>query len=304
MNTADDLIDLFKNATGNTLKADIELLADLDFSSSNVTIPLGASSNDTCVAFSGMFQGNGHSIKGLVMNNRHKEGYKHAGLFCSLKDATVENLVIDQSCSFTGVQSASLGVSVTGSLIVKNVTNHASVSGEKIMAGLIGCVEFIQQGNAVLSFYNSANKGNVNGNGNYVGGIIGSIYRNKDITVTFENITNENKVTGFQFGGLIGNILGNTNINILISNSTNNGSVVGQYGSTGGIIGCVWNNANMEMNFIGCSVFGKISQGSNTGGFVGYIFNNAFLTVKAQSNFNFAQVTGEQYIGGFFWFYS
>ena len=37
-----DLIGLFSNVTGSTLEADIELTADLDFSGSNFTIPLGA----------------------------------------------------------------------------------------------------------------------------------------------------------------------------------------------------------------------------------------------------------------------
>ena len=142
--TADDLISLFNDATGNTLQTHIEVTADLDFSSSNLTLPLGAFFNGTCVAYSGVFQGNGHSIKGLKTNNANKAGYRHAGLFCSLKNATVENLVIDSSCSFTGYHAGALSVSVGGSLTVKHTTNNAVVNGAGYTGtgGFIGAIEY------------------------------------------------------------------------------------------------------------------------------------------------------------------
>ena len=147
--TADDLINLFNDATGTTLKENIKVTADLDFSSSGLTLPLGASDDGKCVAFSGVFQGNGHSIKGLKMNNTGNTGSKNAGLFCSLKDATVENLVIDSSCSFTGNSSGALGVSVVGSLAVLNVTNKAAVSGIETVGGFIGIMELQRTVNMV-----------------------------------------------------------------------------------------------------------------------------------------------------------
>ena len=122
MSTADQLIDLFKNAAGNTLDEDIELLDDLDFSHASLTLPLGVFSNGTCVPFSGVFQGNGYSIRGLDMKNEGRQGYNNAGLFCSLKNATVENLVIDSSCLFNGYSAGALCVFVEGSLVVKNDT--------------------------------------------------------------------------------------------------------------------------------------------------------------------------------------
>ena len=103
MGTADDLINLFNEAAGNTLETDIEVTADLDFSGLTLTFPLGASSDGACVTYTGAFHGNGHSIKGLVMDAANNEGYNKSGLFCNLKDATVDDLVIDSSCSFSGV---------------------------------------------------------------------------------------------------------------------------------------------------------------------------------------------------------
>ena len=95
VSTADDLINLFNSATGGALKTDIELLDDLDFSETNLTLPLGAFPNGTCLAFSGVLQGNNYLIKNLRMDNLDNKGYDDAGLFCSLKEATVENLIID-----------------------------------------------------------------------------------------------------------------------------------------------------------------------------------------------------------------
>ena len=159
VNKAEELIRLFNSVTGSTLQIDIDMTADLDFSDSTLTLPLGAFSNGTCVAYSGVFRGNGHSIKGLKINNRKYAGYNNSGLFCSLKDATVENLVIDSSCSFTGYYGVGvLSVSVCGSLTVTNTTNKAAVGGSFRVGGFIGLVEDLEQ-SAVLSFEDCVNDG-------------------------------------------------------------------------------------------------------------------------------------------------
>ena len=73
VSTADELIALFQNTLETTVSSDIELLNDLDFSTSNLPFPLGVNSNGTCVAYSGVFHGNYHSIKGLVMDNTNNK---------------------------------------------------------------------------------------------------------------------------------------------------------------------------------------------------------------------------------------
>ena len=81
VHTANALIKVFSSATGaTTIYYDIALRDDLDFSSSGLSLPLGVS-NESCISYSGMFQGNGHSIKGLTMNNTGRDGFQHAGLF-------------------------------------------------------------------------------------------------------------------------------------------------------------------------------------------------------------------------------
>ena len=183
---AEDIIHLFNSMAGSLLKTDIELLANLDFSASNLTLPLGAFSNGRCVAFSGILQGNGHSIKGLVMVNRDNVGYQHAGLFCRLKDIMIENLVIDSSCSFTGYSAGALSVSLGGSLKVSNVTNKASVKDCTMqVGGFIGFIDSLVQQNSQVEFEHCTNDATISGSSRGIGGFLGMVSGSKYMTVTF-----------------------------------------------------------------------------------------------------------------------
>ena len=138
------------------------------------------------------------------MNNTKNEGYNNAGLFCSLKDAIVDNLVIDSSCSFTGYNAGALSVSVDGSLTVKHTTNSAAVSGRFSVGGFIGLVQGMEQP-TVVSFDGCVNHGNVTASGNDVGGFVWVICNNANIVMTFFNSINNGNVTGgYSVGGLVG----------------------------------------------------------------------------------------------------
>ena len=237
---ADDLISLFKHATGNTLQTDIEVTADLDFSHHTLTLPLGAFSNGTCVSFSGVFQGNGHSIKGLKINSANKAGYNMSGLFCSLKNATVENLVIDSSCSFTGWYAGALSVSVTGSLTVKHITSNAAVSGTERVGGFIGTVQYSGQ-SAMISFEDCVNNGIVTGSNQYIGGFLGYVRCEKNTSIVISNSFNNGDVTASGTGGSVGGFAGYISgsiksLTMTISNSVNSGKVAGDWNVTG--FGC------------------------------------------------------------------
>ena len=220
VDTADDLINLFSNATGGVLKDDIELAADLDFSGYTLTLPLGAFPNGTCVAYSGVFQGNNFCIKGLKMNTNN-EGYNHAGLFCELKDATVENLVIDSSCSFTGNQSGGLSVTASGSLNIRNVTNNASVNGLEFAGGFIAYMEEREKETVQVSFSDCTNNVMINGTDS-AAGFINHVERNSYMTITFNSCNNSGIVQGNEnSSGFIGRISGNDQMTIAIIKCNN-----------------------------------------------------------------------------------
>ena len=262
--TAQDLIELFETINGSALHSDIVLLSDIDFSGSSLDLPLGAFSNGTCVSFSGVFHGNGHSIQGLTINTRK------AGLFCSLKDATVENLVIDSSCSFSGYYAGALSVSVNGSLTVTNTTNKATIIGKPTswVGGFIGVVQNLKQP-TVISFKDCVNDGNITAEFGLFGGFVGVISSNNNMVITVSNCTNNGNATGpFYSGGFVGYISSSTNMTLTVSNSTNNG-IVTKADICGGFIGIVYNN--ITLNIVNSTNNGDISGRNVVGGFAGVI---------------------------------
>ena len=300
--SAQQLIKLLNISEANNFDANIVLLDNLDFSDISLTLPLGAFSDGTCVPYSGVFQGNGHSIKGLQMNSTKNEEFKHAGLFCSLKNATVENLVIDSSCSFTGVSAGALCVSVNGSVVVKNVTNKASIKGEKKVGGFIAYLEGLKQ-EALVSFEGCVNDGNVTVSGNYVGGFVGFFYCNSNMVMAIDNSINLGTVTGESYaGGFVGSIWTNTNMSVTLSNSINHGTAIVSDKYAGGFVGIIANISGMLMTISDSMNNGTISGNSNcVGGFAGFILSNTNMTVFISNFTNNGRLTGfDNYVGGFF----
>ena len=272
VSSAADLINLFDNPTGDVVNVDIEMLNDLDFSSAGLTAPLGVDSKGRCAAYSGLFQGNGHSIKGYKRG--YNEFYKNDGLFCSLKDATIENVAFDSSCSFNGNNAGALAVNASGPLTVINVTNEASVKGKHRVGGFIGSIEYLDIGNPLLTFNNCTNNGVVSGNDYYIGGFVGYIFWNEYTTVLFSNCTNNGSVSGNSAGGFIGGIRQNEDTVVRISSGVNHGKISGG-ATSGGFVGSVTSNGNSSIvitnGFNNGNVTGRID---GVGGLVGFIYGN------------------------------
>lgn len=330
--TATDLIQVFKNAKGSAVDVNIEVKADLDFSQTSLILPLGASPSGTCVPYSGVLHGNGHIIKGLLMSNKDKPlEFNHAGLFCRLKNAVIENLVIDSSCLFAGYSAGSLAVSVTGSLTVTNVINKASVTGTSSVGGFVGEIKNSVKGDLVsfdkctnegkitgdngvgglvgfifdnqnsrITVSSSANNGIITSDLDVVGGLIGHVDKNSGITLKISESTNNGVVTSpSQVGGLVGYVgSGNeSRTSMIISKSTNNGRVTGD-GTVGGLVGIIASNVTME--FSRCVNDGRLICGKNgfVGGFVGEL--QASTSVKISSSTNKHYVIGRgSYSAGF-----
>lgn len=116
--SADELIALFRNSTTGSVNVDIDIINDLDFSNTDLVLPLGAKSKTICTPYGGVLHGNGHLIKGLVINSQTQTESSDAGLFCALEDAIVMNLVFDSSCIFEGKNAGALGAVVRTSLSI------------------------------------------------------------------------------------------------------------------------------------------------------------------------------------------
>lgn len=177
--TAEELVSIFADAT-EVVNENIEITSDLDFSSSSLSLPLGARTVGSCVPYSGTLKGHGHTISRLAINNKNSETtkFKNAGLFCKLQNATIDSLVVNSSCSFVGPSAGGLSVTVAGSVKLVNVTSKARVIGDENVGGFIGFIENLQE-HTTLILDSCTNEGSISVNNVRVGGFVGAVKNNK-----------------------------------------------------------------------------------------------------------------------------
>lgn len=184
-------------------------------------IPIGKSSSDDD-AYTGTFDGNGHTISGLYFN---KSNSWYVGLFgCIGAEGKISNVGVSDSyfqssnCPYIG------GVCGSNSGELQNCSNSSTVIGKE-NEYRIGGVCGYNYGGTIKSCYNTAS---VSVTGKKVGGVCGD---NSDGTSTITNCFNEGTVRGKEtIGGVCGNNSGT------IKNCYNTASVSGQY-SVGGVCG-------------------------------------------------------------------
>ena len=235
--SASQLIEWF-NTHSDTSQVTIELIADIDFKKSGLKYPLGVSQG-SCNPFSGSLKGREHTIKRLVMNNKNDNTYSSAGLFCELKGAIVDDLVIDKSCKFSGVSAGALSVKVSGSNTVNllNVENNAEVDGEHSVGGLVGYVD--NKVNEKVILERCRNTGSVTASGNDAGGLIGHVENSQSTQVIIQNSYNTGIIKGAQVtGGFVGFFRNNDAVTILVNKGVNENTVEGK-DHAGGFLGYV-----------------------------------------------------------------
>ena len=292
--TADELIGIFTRASHHKIDDDIILLNDISFSGVNLPFPLGADSNGCKTKYGGFLQGNGHSIKDLQMDNSEKEGYNHAGLFCGLDGARIENVIIDSSCSFGGNFSGGFSATASGSLTITNSINKANVSGFGWVGGFIGHLEEMEKEKVVATFDGCVNEGSISftETSGGAGGFVGSILGMNGMKVIFSSSTNNGSVSengnGFVYlGGFVGKAIvpwNNEcvnytefdypieNMTLFINNCTNHAFVNGKDASSGGFLGGA--SCNLKIDF----------KDSLNSGFIQGTYASGFLSHAAQVN--------------------
>ena len=299
IDSASQLIEWF-NTHSDTSQVTIELTADIDFKKSGLKYPLGVSQG-SCNPFSGSLKGREHKIKGLVMNNKNDNTCSSAGLFCGLKGAIVDDLVIDKSCKFTGVSAGALSVTITGSGTVNilNVENNAEVNGELSVGGLIGYVD--NKVNEKVILEKCRNTGGVTASGNDAGGLIGHVENSKSTQVIIQNSYNIGVIKGAQVtGGFVGFFRNNDALTILLNKSINDNTVEGK-DHTGGFLGYV--ERATEGNVMMVTMTNNINKGHVKGTNMACGF---FCSIDSQSdapnsfianNINHGEVSGSDAYG-------
>ena len=231
------------NAGAKTLNAKLTADIDLDGSEGDQWAPIGGyrvrSDGDR---YSGIFDGGGHEITGLYINNT-KISYQ--GLF-SCVDGTIKNLTVRGSVKANGNVGILCGICVGYDTTIKNITVSGSVEGEGSTGGICGFVEGVD-----VTITNCVNESNVTGQG----GICGEENARR---TTFTNCINKGSVTAsYNVGGICG-----TSSNITTyTNCVNEGNITGAY--SGGICGEAW-----DSTITSCVNKGNIRSGT-TGGICG-----------------------------------
>ncbi len=231
---------------GNTFSGvKIYLDADIDMKD-QVWEPIGyimsSSSGTTKKPFSGVFDGQGHTISNLVavQNTDVRSGL---GLFGFAQSATIQNVILDATCSFTlnvsnGYNGAAAVLAYSGSSVtVTNVMTFATVIGKTHSAGIVA------RGDA--NAYFCTNYGYISGD-NCAGGI--SAFRTYDVRdcVNYGTIHSTSIA-----GGVAARIYGNRTYRNLI----NHGTVIGK-SYAGGVIGRTNGGAPVLEN---CANYGMVS---------------------------------------------
>ena len=240
----EDLMNINNNLSGHYM-----LINDIDFDG-NQTEMIGSESSP----FTGILDGNGHSIKNLYSNALvERSSGNNYGLFEYLQDATIKNLTID---SFYYVfNNTNSKTSYVGFIAAKsdNVVFDNVIIKDSILS--------------ITSTY-MTNIGSFVGKNTNKIDIYDCLYDNSNITII-------QKSGGTISGGFIGDS-GDSSIN----NSYSNGYISLTTATTGGTIGGFLGRSNL-MTFVGSqnntkiSITNTSSQSGNYSGFVGIVNDNA-----------------------------
>ena len=240
VHTVDDLLRAFSTTTG-PITTVIELQEDLDFATAGTELvyPLGAQSG-VCTPFGGVFHGNGHVIRGIAMDNADKTLYNHAALICSLQGATVQDLVIDESCTFTGNWAGALAVRADRAAIVRNVASRATVVATNYGGGLVGAAPACD--GAQLAFVECTTSGSVRAAEAPAAGLLGYLAvaraSTSTTTMTIESCASTGTVTAASDPacGLVC-VGSQDHIELTVANSISKANVSGTtaYGIAGGV---------------------------------------------------------------------
>lgn len=246
--TADALLALMGDNT--RWAGSYKMTADIDLS--------GLAQNgigDSTTPFSGTFDGDGHTVKGVNVTN---------GLFGVISGATVENLTVEGIVTATEANAGGIVGYISDSGTVKNCVNKAKVtSTNSQVGGIVGKVMGLQSAGRVeiIGCVNLADIGGVSN----VGGIVGR----------------------FDIGG------DGKNGTYNVTDCANFGAVtVDTYG--GGIIGLYSNNATGSTSYIEKNLNGGkvVATGDPLGGIAGYVrVYEKTMTVAIRNNMNAAEIS-------------
>ena len=289
---------------------------ELDGSENNLLYPIGYSGE----AFTGTFDGNGHTISGLYMNAQSAGNQTRGlGLFSYLgSDGTIKNLTVKGDIYPENIGNSVGGVAgICNGGKISNCTSGVNIIGEtqSTVGGVVGSAEV---GSTVencryTGTINVTHSDSSKGMGGVVGQALGCTVRNCENAGTVQTniwrggivgrnngraqvlncrnsgiVESNNPAAGAGSGGVVGDNYG------VIRDSYNAGTVTGGV-CTGGVVG--WNYDGTVSN---CYNTGTVSGSGDVGGVAGYnnSSNTHAATVKSSYNTGTVINDGSGNVGG------
>ena len=216
--------------------------------------------------FNGIF-GNSSSILNLTVKNSYIKGGTCSGTVVgAVRSGTIENCHNINSNVELYDESRNVG-GVAGQVkVIKNCTNidgrvvgKKDADGKTLAGGVVGIL--IIGGSQAINCYNT---GNVTGEGNDVGGVVG--YANTSSTV--QDCYNTGNVTGES--NYVGGVVGGADTSSTIQDCYNTGNVTGEGDRVGGVVGGAGTSSTVQ----DCYNTGNVTgEGDRVGGVVGIAAN-------------------------------
>ncbi len=300
------------NAVRDNLSGSYILMSDVDlggYSSGTGWVPIGTSVSP----FTGKFDGNGHVISNLTINN---PAVDTRGFFGKINNAIIKNLNLENVNIKGRYQTGGIAAEINGSTEISNCTVSGIIHGmdwttggfiaEMLDGTLTNCsttatVNGVQATGGFIgelkkgTITDCHSSGNVEGAVERVGGFAG--YIDNDLTVV-TGCSSKGTVRGNtkHVGGFAGYVKSGTIVNCYAT-----GNVISTAANAegfGGFVGFNWNGAIDH-----CYATGNVSMedggsGLYFGGFVGH-FNTSSNFYKISNSYARGKVTGSDTVGGF-----
>ena len=236
--------------------------------------PIGNRSN----SFNGMFEGLGHKIDRLYINNNTR---KYLGLFGSTGlDSVISNLQLT-NINVTGNQDGIGGLVGQGLGNIFNVKIDGNVTGDLFVGGLVGLIPSMAGASGAIN--NSSFNGHVTGRQG-IGGIAGHIDLNASVNFSSFN----GQLTGTQdMGGLVGSNFGTVQNSYATATFSSPGAV---FNTVGGLVGL--NSGTLKNSYANVNM--DSSDGIDLGGLAGSNYPDGVIS----DNYATGSIKGRESVGG------
>lgn len=296
---SNDFVKYSGDSRADMLAANISLSADVDISDTGLTGFMRDNGEGT---FTGILNGNSHTITMSVGKDAKIVFHTHNGLFAKTSGAKISNIMLVSNFNIVGDNVSggdacyigSVSAYNSGALTIDKVTANVTVSPSGAYTNFVGgLVGYVADATSEVSFTNSAVTANLTYNNSTtkvdctcLGGVIGMVgaVKSKPATgIKFDNVTVGGNITdkhtgsNSRVGGLIAEVgakdnsasvvpnkvsITNVNINALTINSSGKSN-------SGGFLGHNWYRVEIDLNSLNVNNSRlTVNNGTELGGLV------------------------------------